>query len=232
MKPATQPAALAFVALLAVPAVAQPADDAPTLRARRLTASIGGLWLGGYDVGSRAATLRGPGSGPTPPPFTLFTVDGAFAGAGGVEARLGVTLAPRWSVEVSGTYARPRLAADVGGDGEAGAVSFEGERISQYTVEGSLVWDLGPRLGARARPYLIGGGGYLRQLHEDRVLVVTGQVYHGGGGVRYWLRGADGSRLAVGVRGEARIVARRRGIDFTGDVRVYPTAHGLVFLVF
>ena len=57
--------------------------------------------------------------------------------------------------------------------------------------------------GSRLAPFVAGGAGYLRQLHEDRTLAETGQIYYAGGGARYWLRGGHGT-------GRGRRPARRR----------------------
>ena len=75
-----------------------------------------------------------------------------------------------------------------------------------------------------------GGAGYLRQLHEDRTLGETGQVYYAGGGARYWLRGGDARSTSLGLQGEVRVNVRRGGIDFENATRRYPSLGLSVFL--
>ncbi len=58
------------------------------------------------------------------------------------------------------------------------------------------------RFGARGAPFLSGGAGYLRALHEDRILVDTGALWFAGGGVD--LFGSTGLRL------DARALPARR----------------------
>ena len=93
-----------------------------------------------------------------------------------------------------------------------------------------MVWHLPRRGGARLRPFVIGGGGYLRQLHEERTLVETGQLYYFGFGARYWLRGGSGTARAFGLRGDLRANLRRGGIDFEDKNRVFPTLAVHLFL--
>ena len=80
------------------------------------------------------------------------------------------------------------------------------------------------------RPSSSGGAAFLRQLHEDRTLAETGQIYYAGGGARYWLRGGHGAGRAVGLRGDARVNFRRNGIDFEDTMRTYPTFSLSVFV--
>ncbi len=71
---------------------------------------------------------------------------------------------------------------------------------SKSTVIGDAVWyPLSPAT-SRVRPFVTGGGGYLRQLHEGETLAVTGQFYEIGGGVKITLASrADAGIKTVGV---------------------------------
>jgi hypothetical protein len=94
------------------------------------------------------------------------------------------------------------------------------EKLAQYTVDVSGVFDLpAPLMNGRLQPYVSGGIGYLRQLHEGRLLVETGRTAHVSGGVRYWLRRVPNRRLALGVRAEARYLRRSGGIEFEDEAR-------------
>jgi hypothetical protein len=214
-------AAAMLVAALATVSGAQPPTPAVP-RPMRLVVAGGAIMSGGQSLGDRGAELRRNSTG-TPPPFTLFRADSHLENAAGFEARVGYVVTRFVTVEVGGTYATPRLAVAITGDAEADAATVA-EEVSQYTVDVSGVVQLPwPALGRRATTYAIGGGGYVRQLHEDRLLVETGRSFHVGGGVRYWFRGGSGRGRALGVRGDARYVRQTRGIDFEDKPRSYPS---------
>jgi hypothetical protein len=218
-----------FIALIGGSGVA----SAQTARLRRLTLAGGIVWSGEYRVGGRAAEIRQNAPGATPPPFTLFRTESSFASAAGVEGRVGFAFTPSFSVEGSFAWSRPHIDVTISEDAEGAGASFDGETTSQYVVEGSLVWKLPiVRDGARLRTYVLGGAGYLRQLHEGDTLAENGQLFHVGGGVQYYLRGADGRRRPVGIRGDVRAYIRRNGIEFEDEIRTYPALSALVFVGF
>jgi hypothetical protein len=72
--------------------------------------------------------------------------------------------------------------------------------------------------------------GYLRQLHEGRLLVETGTTVHFGGGVHYWWRTGGRGRRPLGARGEARVVRRSGGIEFNDRGRTFVTLTVLAFI--
>jgi hypothetical protein len=226
------PAFVLAMALVARPATAQSAAPAPSLRAHHITVSGGLTWTGGYPIGDATAVLRGNAVGPSAPPFTLFAAESSVDAAPGVDARFGYGLSRSLAIEVGVTYERPGITTALSADAEAAPVTIEAERLSQYVVDASLVWQL-PRLSfGRARPFVIAGGGYLRQLYQDRTLVETGSVYYGGGGVRYWLRGGDGIRRSIGLRGDALARWRVDGVEFEDRARVAPVLRALAYVEF
>lgn len=207
-------------------------SDGPGLRPNHLTVSAGLIVSGGYPIGDRNAEIRRNASGP-PAPFTLFRAESTFGRSNGLDARVGIALSRVWAIEVGGTYARPELAVTISQDTESTETVRLAERISQYTVDVSGVFQFTRlALGARARPYATVGAGYLRQLHEDRLLAETGRLYHVGGGLRYWLHGGFARSRALGVRGEARYVYRSGGVDFEDRSRGYPVLSVLGFAGF
>lgn len=224
----------AVILLTAVPA-ALAQDQGPALRPHRFTVSAGLAWLGGYGLGTNAATLRRnePGTA-TPGSFTLFNADASIVRASGVEARLGFALTRVLALEFGGSYSRPAVAVDITSDSEAGAVPrLADQRLSQYTIDVRALWQLSRfKLGSHARPYVTAGGGYLRQLDVDRVKAETGKVLHAGGGVRYWLRGGDAQRRALGVRAEFNAQMRSGGFDFADKTRVSPALNVFGFFGF
>lgn len=211
------------VVLVFLSAAGASAQGAPALRAHRVVLDGGADWSGGYAIGSTTVQLRGNALGSNPPPFTLLTASSEVGRATTVSLRVGITLTSRWLVEVGGSFGAPRVGVTISHDVEAGAQRLAGEQLKQYLIDSAVLWHLPVRLGTRVRPFVIAGGGYLRQLHEERTLVETGQVYYGGLGARYWLRGGTGVGRALGVRGDVRATVRRGGIDFEDRTRVFPT---------
>jgi len=221
--------ALTCVAILAASGVAR-AQDAPSLRAHRFT--IGGaiVWSGAYDIGDAAAELRGNGPGASAPPVTLFTSDSRVTSAVAPELRIGFAMTRHIALEFATSVTQPHIAVAIAGDNEAPSQQLPGEKLEQYLFEGGATWQLPVRVGARLAPFIAGGVSFLRQLHEDRTLAETGQVYHAGGGARYFLRGGHGAGRAVGLRGDARVNFRRNGIDFDNTMRTYSTFSLAVFV--
>jgi hypothetical protein len=216
----------------AAEAAAQASAEAPRLRAGRPTVSGGGLVTGGYPIGAAAAELRQNVPGTTaPPPFTLFRASTDVARATGLDLRVTWPLSSALAFEAATTFSRPGLAVAISNDPEAPPTTIDESRLSQYAIEGALVWQIPTAaLGARARPYVTAGGGYLRQLYDERTRVETGQLYHLGGGVRYWLRGGDGRARDVGIRGEVRYQRRRGGVEFEEKARAFPVVSASVFV--
>ncbi len=221
-------ALLACMAFVCEPqgAEAQSASDLS-----RFQVAGGLIWTGSYPIGESAADLLQNAPGQPPPPLTLFRTSSSFESTPGVEARFGVAITRRLMVEVGGAFSKPKVHVEISQDTESSATSFEGETVSQYVVDVTLIWELPVPSTARVRPFAIGGGGYLRQLHEDRTLVETGQLYHVGGGARLFFHGAA-SGHPFGIRADVQAAFRRDGIEFEEKRRVMPTASVLVFFGF
>ena len=218
------------VALLLAVSVPSFAQEAPQLRDNRVTINAGITWLGGYDVGTSTAQLRGNGTGSTAPPFTLFKADSRFSAATAPELRVGVSLTPRLTIEGGASLSRPRIGVSISGDAETPAQELPGEKLQQYMFDGGLSWQLPIHMGRRLAPFAIAGAGYLRQLHEDRTLAETGQIYYAGVGARYWMRGGHDKSRPIGLRSEFRINMRSKGIDFADKTRAYPAFSVLAFI--
>ena len=197
----------------------------------QVTIDAGATWLGGYPIGVSDAQLRTNAPGATPPPFTLFSVDSRLDGAVGGEVRGGVEVGKGLAIEGSAAFARRRLSFAIANDPEAPAQAFAGESVQHYEFGAGLTWTL-PRLRTdRLRSFAAAGATYLRELHQDRTLVESGQVYYAGGGARYWLWGRPGSSSrGLGLRGDLRFNIRRHGIDFDDQARHYPSLSLLLFL--
>jgi len=220
-----------IVLVLARTASAQ-STEPPTLRAHRATVTGGVTWSGSYPVGTRDAILRSSAVGASPPPFTLFSAASTVESIAGLEGRVGFAVTSRLALEFGGAFAKPRVSTAISADPEVAAQVLEGEELQQYVFDTGAVWQLPFRFGPRARPFVSGGFGYLRQLHQGRTLVESGQLYYAGGGVRYWIRGGNGTARSLGVRAEARAMWKKDGIDFDNRTRTFPTVAAFVFFEF
>jgi hypothetical protein len=213
-------AMLASVLLLADPATAQPALWRPW----RPVVSLGGGWTGAEALGTVRAETRAAGLGTlTPSVFPLFTAESTLEGAPRAELTVAVPVTRTLLVEVLGTVARPTLSTAISRDAEGAPATTVTEDVDDYTVGGRVLYEV-PRLsiGKRARPYLLAGGAYLRQLHEDQVLVETGQAWTAGAGLRLWIAGARQGR-SLGVTTEFAWQWRTGGIAFTDGARGVPS---------
>ncbi len=218
------------------PGAVQAQDGAPTepaLRRWRPVISVAAAWLGSQDLGRVDATMRPAAVGPaTAAPFTLFATDSTLGGSGGGELSMAVPISRRWAVSLRAAASRPTLTTAISADAEGAPNVAATERVSDYVIDVALLYQL-PRVGGRrVRSYLTAGGGYLRQLHADNVLVDTGRTWHGGAGLRWWLRGGSGRIRPVGVTGELRWVWRTAGIAFTEGARSAPAAAVGMFVGF
>jgi len=165
-------AANAF-ALVPSNAFAQPSTS-------RFSISGGVRWTSGSRVGERGAdeTTSGGGS------YTLFASETELGGATAVETALGLRLSRLLHAEMIVSYGQMNLRTQLSADVEGVPDTEASESIGQLTLEGSALIDLaGWRLPRQTMPFLAAGGGYLRHLHEGRMFVVTGTVFHVGGGV-------------------------------------------------
>jgi len=207
----------------AAPAVAQSGGQASVSGPGRWELTGGGVLIGGYELGERSAELT-PNTGSSS--FEEFTTDNTVKPAFGLQARIGFVVTPALTVEGGFRFARPVYQVRISGDVEDAPDTTAEETLSQYLFDGSIVWHLGR---GRAVPFLFGGAGYLRELHEDDVFVEEGLEYHAGGGIKWWF--GEGHR-GVGVRAEAGVSIRDGGFDFKDGQRIVPTAGGFLFYAF
>lgn len=222
--------ALALAAGAVAPAIAQSSGSAAAPGAGRWEVSGGGVLVGGYQLGERAAELT-PNSGSTGGSFDEFTTDNRIRQAFGVQARVGFVVTRALVVEGGLRFTRPVYEVTVSGDIEDAADATIKETLSQYLFDGSVVWHFTPAAfaGGRAVPFVSAGAGYLRELHEEDALVEEAVEYHAGGGLKWWF--GDGRRR-VGVRGEAGFSIRDGGFDFKDGQRVVPTVGGSLIYSF
>jgi hypothetical protein len=215
--------------VLAGAAVAQPA--APGLR-HRFEASFGGLWIGGASLGSGTAELRA--NRIPPESFNLFATDSRAEAAPGFDVKVGYWLTRSIAVEAGFVRVQPELRTQISADAEGAAALTAVERVDQYFIDAGVVW-LVERLRFRERtvPFVSGGAGYLRQLHEGRTLVETGQVYHLGSGLRHMLLARDtGVIRRLGLRVDARAYVLVDGVQLEERPRTHAAVSGTIFVGF
>ena len=221
----------ACVAWIALGSALAAAQDPAAVQVHRLEAAAGGLWLGGASLGSGDAALRGnriPAD-----EFRLFSADTRAMAAPGFDARVGFWLTRTIAVEGGLVIARPLLRTSITSDVEGAPALEVEERLDQYFFDGSMVLLLDAlRFGATV-PFVSGGAGYLRQLHEGRTLVESGQVYHAGGGLRHWLRTRrTGWLRGLGVRIDGRLYVLASGVRLEDGPRAHGALSGALFVTF
>ena len=215
------------LAACVVLAAAAPAGAQPSRGTWEL--SGGGVFVGGYDLGSATAELTS-NTGTSGGPFTFFETDNRVESVSGFVARVGYYVTPAVAVEGGLRFTRPRLASRISADVESAPNITAEETIDQYVFDGSLVWHFGQSTGRRGNvaPFVYGGAGYLRELHEGDALVEEGTEYHAGGGIKWWF----GARGRMGIRAEAGLSIRDGGFDFEEKTRIAPVAAGSFIWVF
>jgi hypothetical protein len=213
----------------APPCSGQTTDERPV---RRIELTVGAGMLGGAGLGSRDANLRA--NDPVQRPFRLFTTDSEFARARQFHVRAGLALNRRLGVEGGLTWSRPDLRTAVTADAEGAPPITIAEQVDQYFIDAGVVFLIDElRMGARIVPFIVAGGGYLRQLHEGLTVVEQGQVYHLGGGLKYWLlTRRSGVIHGAGLRGDARAYVMRGGVSFGGGPRPHMAISGSAFVTF
>lgn len=207
-------------------ASAQTATEGTAWRRWRPVISVGAGWVGADDLGRVTASARTATVGTaTPSPFPVFEVGSTLGGGPRAELGIGVPVTATLLVELVGTMARPTLTSAISRDVEGAPDTAATDDVDEYTVGARLVYDL-PRwtVARRVTPFVAAGGAYLRQLHDEQVLVETGQVWSGAVGARLWLRTARvGRRGAFGATVEGGVSVRSGGIHFVDGRRTLPT---------
>jgi hypothetical protein len=218
-------AVLSIVAGAATPVFAQ---SAAFPRAKTVEISGGVTVVGGYDFGTSNAELT-PNAG-TPPAFVEFKTTNRLKPGLGLQGRIGFVITPALAVEGGIRFTRPTYEARVTDDFEGAPDTTIEETLSQYVFDGAVVWHItGARFaGGSAVPFLYGGAGYLRELHEENAFVEEGVEYHAGGGIKWWF----GQSGRIGIRAEGGISIRDGGFDFKDGQRIVPVAGASVLYSF
>ncbi len=190
--------------------------------AGRVEISGGVTWIGSASAGSADATESTASGGTS----TIFTTSSTLTAAPGLRVTAGVRATRTIEIEAVASYGKPALEVALAGDIENAAPATASETITQYTLGGGALWFIpSVRSGDRLRVFVAGHAAYLRQLHEGNTLAVNGQAYDFGGGIKYlvpvgrsfWIR-------AYGMRADAGVAARSKGVLFGSGTRFSPAA--------
>ena len=91
------------------------------------------------------------------------------------------------------------------------------------------------RLGPRLVPFVTGGGGYLRQIHEGQTFIQTGRTYHLGGGIKVPLVSRAAAQTwvkQIGVRVDARALVQTAGVTLDDRAHIAPALAASLFVRF
>jgi hypothetical protein len=149
------------------------------------------------------------------------------------DLRVSVPLTERFGVEAHAAFAHPEIRTALTSDAEGAPDLTAVERLDQYVVDGGLVVGLDQWSGAGLHPFVTVGGGYLRQLHEDLVVIEEGRVFFVGGGVKHTLFArSSGFIRGLGARADVRLNFLSGGIHIDDSVRRHVSVSGSLFVTF
>jgi hypothetical protein len=191
--------------------------------------AVGVRWTGPTELGSADASETASNGSR----FRLFGTRTSLELATGVEGSFRMQLGSSFDVGVSSSFSQAKLRSEIASDVE-GVPDVEAlENINELAIEGTMLARLNWRPFGAARPFISGGAGYLRHLHEDRTLIESGYIFHLGAGIDYVLRtGGTGIVKTTGIRLDGRAVIRARGVAFDDRSRVAPAVTAAMFLRF
>jgi hypothetical protein len=211
----------------AVGARAQATSTEPPLG--RVEAAFAAGWLSGAALADADANLR-TRDGTS---YRLFTTESRFDAAPMIEARLAYPLTRRYTVEGRFGFTRPELRTSISADVENAPALSVVERVDHYTIEGALIVMMHGLRVASLVPFVSGGAGYLRQLHEGQTLVEEGVIYHIGGGVKHQLFARpQGFLKAAGFRADGRVYLVTGGVELDAGTRPHAAASGGFYVTF
>jgi hypothetical protein len=184
--------------------------------------------LGGWQTQSSLGARRAPLTGNQGTPVVgLFDTSSEIEAGPSVDARLGVHLTRVFEIEGGVRVARPRLATRLTNDFEDAADVTATQTFTHLAFELNGVFHLTALRAGSVLPFVTVGAGYLRELHNGREVVETGQSGQAGGGIKVLLsRSRRGLVRTVGLRADARFYVRRGGIEIDEDepLRTYASA--------
>jgi hypothetical protein len=203
----------------------------------RFEISAGAGIVGGTDLGTATATLSGSGV-PTGTPVTWFDTETKIEGGPRYEARVAWRLTPAFQVEGGVAINQTDLTTRITNDFEQAPNTEASESFTEYAFEAGALFHVTKLTfaGGRARPFVTGGAGYLRQVHEGRTLIETGTSAYAGGGLTFTLRQAPRKAFieGLGLRADVRANFRSGGFEHSDDggTTFAPSVTGGLFIRF
>ena len=220
---------LLALAVMAPPAAAQSRPSTPARPARppaqrRVELGIGGGVAGGLSLGSRDASLTSNNTSGSP--FRLFSTDTTLAPCAVLEGRLGYRLTPRFTLDGTITIGRPELTTSLSADAESAPSVDATERVTEYVVTGGVSWRLTRNTRRGWVPFVSGGAGVARHVHDGQSLIESGVDTYFGGGVLRQLS------PRTGVRADGRLHLLRGGLAEGAGVTPRGALTGSIFVTF
>jgi hypothetical protein len=222
--------ALATIVVGVLEVRAAHAQAAPATGPGRIEASVGALWIGRQPLGAADMNETTPTGGT----LKIFTTASELSSVFGFEGRVAVRVLHSLELEVEGSYGQPELRVAISGDSEGAAALTAVETVQQFTIGGGAVWYVPYTLfGSRLVPFVTGGVGQLRQMHEDRILLETGRYVQVGGGLKYFFFSRPGGLVnALGARVDVRALVRTGGVAFDESGHASPAVGVSAFVRF
>ena len=220
--------ALGVIASVLVATCASAQIAAPVNRPAKVELGGGITWTGSVTGPSAMAelTANGQSSGG----FDLFSTESTLENGAGLGASVAYFVSPTVAVEAGLRYSQPTVTFRLSDDVENASPVSAKETLNRYIFTGSLVWHF-RSIGSSSRivPFVAGGGGYVRDLHESKELLETGGEIHAVGGVKFWL---GGGRRRFGLRGQGGVSVISGAFDFRDSSRALPIASASLLYVF
>ena len=159
----------------------------------RLEVGVGASLAGGLALGAPDASLTSNDT--TGSPYRLFSSDTRIDPAPGLEVRLGYRLSPRLTIEGTLALARPQLTSSLRNDVENAAGVNASSTLTEYVIDGGVLWRLSTNTRRRWTPFVDGGAGVARHVHEGQTLIESALDGYAGGGLLYALGRRSGLRV-------------------------------------
>lgn len=214
-------------AVMCLATVAQ-AQTRPGPAPKRWEFGGGMRWTTAITFDSADANERDP----TGAPFRLFAVDTQLENAFGAQVYIAPRITRSLRLEVTGSYAAPQLSASVTNDVENADDVLIDETITQLAMDVALLYEFHNDRTSRPNvPFIMGGGGFSRELHEGQTLIETGQSFFAGVGVKgYFMRGQV--RRSIGLRFDGRAVFKTNGVTLDDKTHIGAVLTASVFKQF
>jgi len=221
---------LLALAVLAAPTAAQSRPPARPAAPRRVELGVGGGLAGGLSLGTRDASLLSNNASGSP--FRLFATDTRLSPAGVVEGRVGYRLTPRLMLEAALTVGWPRLTTALSADAESAPSVDATENLTEYVVTGGAVWRFAAGSRRRWTPFVSGGAGVARDVHDGQSLIESGVDSYVGGGLIYPLGSSRTAAPRSGLRLDARLHLLSGGIAEGAGLSPRGAITGSIFVTF